>query len=301
MITQQQTAGGLANTTLASPLARIIALANQKGGVGKTTTAINLATALAAVKKRVLLIDLDPQANATTGLGISHRIREQGTYSALLEGTAIEDLLCPSLVPNLDVLPATTNLLGAELELVSFTNREQLLRRALASLRSSYDYILIDCPPALGLLTLNALVAADSVLIPVQCEYYALEGLSQLMRTVERVRGLFNRSLELQGILLTMYDRRNNLCDVVADDVRHHFGAKVYSTPIPRNVRISEAPSHGKPVILYDTKCVGSKAYIELASEVLTQEKTRLAAIKPLDATKAGHTGASTLSTILTT
>lgn len=279
--TETGSALAAASTVQPPASARIIALANQKGGVGKTTTAINLATALAAVKKRVLLIDLDPQANATTGLGISHRIREQGTYSALIEGIPIQDLLCPSLVPHLDVLPATTNLLGAELELVSFATREQLLRRALMPLRSSYDYILIDCPPALGLLTLNALVGADSVLIPVQCEYYALEGLSQLMRTIERVRGLFNRALELQGILLTMYDRRNNLCDVVAEDVRHHFGAKVYTTPIPRNIRISEAPSHGKPVILYDTKCVGSKAYIELASEVLTQEKARLAAMKP--------------------
>lgn len=256
--------------------ARIIALANQKGGVGKTTTAINLATALAAVKKRLLLVDLDPQSNATTGLGIGHRIREQGTYSALLDGIPLQQLTCPSMIPYLDVLPATTDLLGAELELVSLPLREQLLKKALNTQRHQYDYIIIDCPPALGLLTLNALVAADSVLIPVQCEYYALEGLSQLMRTIERVRTLFNKTLELQGIVLTMHDKRNNLCDVVADDVRTHFRNKVYTTVIPRNVRISEAPSHGKPVLLYDTRCVGSRAYIELASELLGQERLRL-------------------------
>jgi chromosome partitioning protein len=248
---------------------RIFAIANQKGGVGKTTTAINLATALAAVERRVLVFDLDPQGNASTGFGIDRSRRAVGSYQVLIGEATIADAMMPTGIPGLDIVPASIDLLGAELELVDLERREFRLREAFQVLPEYYQYILIDCPPALGLLTLNAMVAADAVVVPLQCEFLALEGLSQLTRTIERVRKGFNPNLDLQGIILTMYDSRNNLSSLVAQDVRQFFGDKVYSTVIPRNVRVSEAPSHGKPVLLYDMSCSGSQAYIHLAGEML--------------------------------
>ncbi|MGE0269766.1 MAG: ParA family protein [Alphaproteobacteria bacterium] len=252
---------------------RILAIANQKGGVGKTTTAVNLGTALAAVGERVLLIDLDPQGNASTGLGIDRRARSVGTYNVVIEGVEAKTAILATTIPNLSVIPSSVDLSGAELELVDLPNREHRLGEAIRQIADSYTYILIDCPPALGLLTLNAFSAADAVLVPLQCEFYALEGLSHLVRTIERVKRAFNPRLEIQGLVLTMFDKRNSLCDLVASDVRQHFGDKVYQTVIPRNVRVSEAPSHGKPVLLYDFKCAGSQAYIHLASEVIRREQ----------------------------
>ncbi|MBX6322771.1 MAG: ParA family protein [Rhodospirillaceae bacterium] len=252
--------------------ARIVATANQKGGVGKTTTAINLATALAAVGKRVAVIDLDAQGNASTGLGIESQEREITSYEVLLDGAPIDSALMPSGVPNLWIVPASVDLSGADLELAGAVRREFRLRDALAAVTTQFDLVLIDCPPALNLLTINALVAADAVLVPLQCEYYALEGLSQLVKTIERVQHTLNPELELQGLVLTMFDKRSNLCQMVAQDVRAHFGAKVYETVIPRNVKISEAPSHGKPVLLYDHRCPGSQAYIHLAIEMMKRE-----------------------------
>jgi chromosome partitioning protein len=257
---------------------RILAVVNQKGGVGKTTTTINLATALAACQKKVLVIDLDPQGNASTGLGVPRKNRDEDSYSVLIGASAIADATLETEVPRLSIVPSSQDLSGAEIELVTIEDREFRLREALvrhmAPGTNTYDYILIDCPPSLGLLTLNALVAADAVLVPLQCEFYALEGLSQLMRTVERVRTAFNPDLEIQGVVLTMFDRRNNLSIAVAEDVREHFGDKVYRTVIPRNVRVSEAPSHGLPVIVYDMRCSGSQAYIHLASEVMKRERS---------------------------
>jgi len=253
--------------------ARIFAIVNQKGGVGKTTTAVNLATALAAVEKRVLLIDLDPQGNASTGLGISRQARRVTSYDLLFGELSVAEAVVATPIPRLSVVPSSLDLSGAEIELVAVDKREFRLRKALAGAVQEYDYVLIDCPPSLGLLTLNALVAAQAVLVPLQCEFYALEGLSYLVRTVERVKRALNPALEIQGVVLTMFDKRNNLCDLVAADVRGHFGAKVYDTVIPRNVRVSEAPSHGKPVLLYDFRCPGAQAYIHLASEVLRREQ----------------------------
>ncbi|MFQ5783642.1 MAG: ParA family protein [Alphaproteobacteria bacterium] len=256
---------------------RIVAIANQKGGVGKTTTAINLGTALAAVRRRVLLFDLDPQGNASTGIGIAQRERGTNSYDVLMDEADLGEAVRPTAVPGLDIVPSVVDLSGAEVELAVAERREYRLRGALAGRLGDYDYVLIDCPPALGLLTLNALVAADSILVPLQCEFFALEGLSQLLRTVERVRHHLNPTLEMLGIVLTMYDKRNNLSKQVAADVRAFMGDKVYDTVIPRNIRVTEAPSHGKPVLLYDLNCAGARAYMHLASEVLRRERLALA------------------------
>ncbi len=256
-----------------SPGTRVLALTNQKGGVGKTTTTINLATALAACGKRVLIIDLDPQGNASTGLGIGREGRKVTSYDILVDGASVASATIPTIVPGMVLIPSSLDLSGAELELVAEWRREYRLRDALESVRNEYEYILIDCPPSLNLLTLNALVAADAVIVPLQCEFYALEGLTHLLQTIEKVRRALNPKLNIQGVVLTMYDKRNNLCELVAADVRGHFGATVYETVIPRNVKVSEAPSHGKPVLLYDLRCAGAQAYVHLALEVLQRER----------------------------
>lgn len=269
---------------------RILVIANQKGGVGKTTTAINLGTALAAVGERVLIVDLDPQGNASTGLGVGRAERKVSSYDVLIGSALVEDAIVPTQVPGLDIVPSTMDLLGAELELASVPRRSHRLRDALVRMpragkirgetdkerklsETPYSYLLIDCPPSLNLLTINAMTASDAILVPLQCEFFALEGLSQLLRTVERVRSSLNPRLEIQGIVLTMFDQRNKLSDQVASDVRQHLGDKVYRTVIPRNVRISEAPSYGKPALVYDHKCAGSKAYMKLAAEMIQRER----------------------------
>ncbi|MFL6826106.1 MAG: ParA family protein [Bradyrhizobium sp.] len=258
---------------------RILALANQKGGVGKTTTAINLGTALAAIGERVLIVDLDPQGNASTGLGIDRRNRSCSTYDVLIGEAPLRDAVVPTAVPRLHIAASTMDLSGLELELGSTRDRAFRLRNAIAVLNTNatndadYTYVLIDCPPSLNLLTVNAMAASDAILVPLQCEFFALEGLSQLLQTVEQVRSTLNPNLSIHGIVLTMFDSRNNLSNQVVADVRQFMGAKVYKTMIPRNVRISEAPSYGKPVLVYDLKCVGSDAYLKLATEVIQRER----------------------------
>jgi chromosome partitioning protein len=261
------------------PALRVLVIANQKGGVGKTTTAINLGTALAAVGEKVLLIDADPQGNASTGLGVSRQQRRTSLYDVLMGDLPLAEASVHTALPGLDLVPADADLSGVELELGAQPRRSFRLRDALSPLRElgRYTYVLIDCPPSLNLLTVNAMTAADAVFVPLQCEFFALEGLTQLMRTIELVRGSLNPSLEIQGLVLTMYDRRNSLSEQVARDVRTHFGEKVYDTVIPRNVRVSEAPSYGKPVLIYDLKCAGSQAYLKLAREVVGRERQRQA------------------------
>ncbi len=255
-----------------SGVPRLLAVANQKGGVGKTTTAINLATALCAVGQKVLLVDLDPQGNASTGLGVRRSMTKLSAYDILFDDASIADVAVKTKVPRLSIVPSSVHLSGAEIELVTAENREYRLKNALRQ-PHPYDYIILDCPPSLNLLTLNALVAVDSVVVPLQCEFYALEGLSHLTKTVERVRKQFNPGLDIHGVVLTMYDQRNNLTAMVERDVRGFFGDKVYKTVIPRNVRLSEAPSYGLPAIVYDMKCSGAKAYIHLAKEVIKRER----------------------------
>jgi len=257
---------------------RVLAIANQKGGVGKTTTAINLGTALAAIGEHVLIVDLDPQGNASTGLGIERRSRRTSTYDVLTGAAPVRDAVLPTAVPQLYIAPSTLDLSGLELEIGQQRDRAFRLRNALRQLNTGarpYDftYVLVDCPPSLNLLTVNAMAAADSILVPLQCEFFALEGLSQLLKTVEQVKTTLNPTLSIHGVVLTMYDSRNNLSNQVVADVRQFMGNKVYETIIPRNVRISEAPSYGKPVLVYDLKCVGSEAYLRLATEIIQREK----------------------------
>lgn len=257
-------------------MARIIAVSNQKGGVGKTTTSVNLAASLAAAEKKVLLVDLDPQANAGSGLGIAPENVQTSMYQVLVDESPIKSAILHTELKCLNLAAANQDLIGAEIELVTAIGREVRLKDALAQVDEIYDYIIIDCPPALGILTVNALTAAHSVLIPMQCEYYAMEGLSQLLKTVGLIKRRLNPSLEREGILLTMYDRRNNLCHQVEQDIRTHFQGEVFSTVIPRNVRLSEAPSHGKPVILYDINSTGAVAYMEVAREIIKRQTKRL-------------------------
>jgi chromosome partitioning protein len=260
---------------LDKPWCRVIAVVNQKGGVGKTTTAVNLATAMAAVGKRVLIVDADPQGNASTGFGIPRSDRGVGCYEMMFDGMSVEDAAVPTPIPNLSIVTSSADLAGAEIQLVNTERREYRMRDAFERSSRNYDFILIDCPPSLNLITLNALVAADALLVPLQVEFYALEGMSSLLQTVEAIRARFNPALEIQGVVLTMFDKRNGLSEAVSRDVRAFFGDLVYETVIPRNVRVSEAPSHGKPVLLYDLKCVGSRAYMLLAGELLRREEIK--------------------------
>lgn len=257
-------------------MGRVITIVNQKGGVGKTTTAINLASCVAVAEKNVLLIDIDPQANCTSGLGIQNDEDNSGVYELLLDDGEIEHAIKKTSVPHLEIIPSHIRLVGAEVELVNAVNREKRLKMALDAIRDKYDFIFIDCPPSLGLLTVNALTGADSVLIPIQCEYYALEGLSQLLNTVHLVQKNLNPDLSIEGVLLTMYDNRLNLCNQVAAEVRDYFKEKVYKTEISRNVRLGEAPSFGKPIIMYDAMCTGSQNYISLAEEFLGKDENQV-------------------------
>jgi chromosome partitioning protein len=256
---------------------RVLSIANQKGGVGKTTTAINLGTALAAIGENVLIVDLDPQGNASTGLGIDRKNREHSTYDVLIGEATLRDAILATAVPHLHIAPSTMDLAGLELEVGHSRDRAFRLRNAIAPLNdgkaTDYSYVLVDCPPSLNLLTVNAMAAANAILVPLQCEFFALEGLSQLIKTVEQVKETLNPELTIHGIVLTMYDARNNLSGQVVADVREFMGPKVYDTIIPRNVRVSEAPSYGKPVLVYDLKCSGSEAYLRLATEVIQREK----------------------------
>ena len=254
-------------------MARVIAVANQKGGVGKTTTAVNIAASLAAAEKKVLLIDSDPQGNSTSGMGIDRGEITGSTYDLYMGRKSLAEIKKPTHFPWLDVVPAKIDLVGVEVELIQMLARERVLKKALADIRGDYDYILIDCPPSLGLLTVNALTAADGIIIPVQCEYYALEGLSALTNTITLIKQDLNPDLVIEGVLLTMYDSRNNLAEQVAQEVRKYFGGKVYTTVIHRNVALSEAPSHGKPVLLYDIRSRGAQSYLELAKEVISNAK----------------------------
>ncbi len=253
-------------------MTKIIAITNQKGGVGKTTTAINLATSLAAIDKQVLIIDADPQSNASTGVGLDHKSRLPSLYDLLSSGSFLEGSIKKTIIPKLDIIPSTQDLAASEIELTNVEEREFVLQSIIKKI-NDYEFILIDCPPALGLLTINAIVASNSVIIPLQCEFFALEGLSSLINTIELIKKNYNKEIFIEGVVLTMVDKRNSLSSLVEKDVREHLGKKVYKTTIPRNVRISEAPSHGKPALIYDTKCSGSLAYIDLAKEVILNQK----------------------------
>jgi len=253
-------------------MAKIICIANQKGGVGKTTTAVNLGASLAVAEKKTLLVDMDPQGNAGSGVGVERDSLRENIYHSLINDADPLAAVLKTVLPGLDILPSSDDLAGAELELVSLPDREQRLARILAAVEDSYEYILIDCPPSLGLLTLNAMVAANSVLVPLQCEFYAMEGLSKILKTIRLVKKGLNRSLAIEGILLTMYDGRNNLSRQVSEEIRQHFGETTFRTVIPRNVRLSEAPSHGKPIILYDISSRGASSYLELAKEIIERE-----------------------------
>ncbi len=261
--------------TIENNMNKIIAIVNQKGGVGKTTTAVNLAASLALAGENILLIDIDPQGNSTSGLGISRDGLANTLYDVLSRRCGIKDVLLDTTIEHLMLVPSSIDLLGSEIELIKMESREYILSNAISETKNNYRYIFIDCPPSLGLLTLNALVAADSVIVPVQCEYYALEGLGLLTRTIRLVRGSFNPSLDIEGILLTMFDTRNSLAHQVVSEVRKHFGDKVYKTIIPRNVALGEAPSHGKPVLLYDVRSRGAQSYLSLAKEILSENGTR--------------------------